>query len=430
MDQIDKILASASRNAHQLTPGFPTEALRRGPTQYGLGCLPIRTRAAKMGLSHLVETINNPSERGLLAAEHVRRISACLSDWPEEAFDTGRANLPTLRLLRYIQSVPGLELEGFRPLSLTNTVATTIRAASEVVDARRREARKAFPTENMCPKTYRIHRRDTQPLTASRRILKHLSPLWALGIHSWQQVLSRSPTDQTINFLPNPAILTALLGQIPIISPALTAAKGALKTLRQILSNPRDREYPKLPTPAVSPDSMTTVHYSWLPFLPVTDLPEHRRGLRPVPKGPSSTPHTHHLEEFLHPSEVTDAYFDVLRIDGRQYRSGQARYLVSEWAPETLTQQQIDAYKLEGFKPISINPDRDYEHPPPPRRNLYGTMETRLASRKNHKTGALGTSRIGRLYGQNKRWDQEKKNGATAGSPQATGMDPATRNLP
>ena len=58
MDQIDKILASASRNAHQLTPGFPTEALRRGPTQYGLGCLPIRTRAAKMGLSHLVETIN------------------------------------------------------------------------------------------------------------------------------------------------------------------------------------------------------------------------------------------------------------------------------------------------------------------------------------------------------------------------------------
>ena len=212
MDQIDKILASASRNAHQLTPGFPTEALRRGPTQYGLGCLPIRTRAAKMGLSHLVETINNPSERGLLAAEHVRRISARFSDWPEEAFDTGRANLPTLRLLRYIQSVPGLELEGFRPLSLTNTVATTIRAASEVVDARRREARKAFPTENMCPKTYRIHRRDTQPLTASRRILKHLSPLWALGIHSWQQVLSRSPTDQTINFLPNPAILTALLG--------------------------------------------------------------------------------------------------------------------------------------------------------------------------------------------------------------------------
>ena len=122
-------------------------------------------------------------------------------------------------------------------------VATTIREASEVVDARRREARKAFPTDNMCPKTYSIHRRDTQPLTTSRRILKHLSPLWAPGIHSWQQVLSRSPTDQTVSFLPNPAILTALLGEIPITSPALTAAKGALKTLRQILSNPRDLEY-------------------------------------------------------------------------------------------------------------------------------------------------------------------------------------------
>ena len=38
-------------------------------------------------------------------------------------------------------------------------------------------------------------------------------------------------------------------------------------------------------------------------------LPEHRRGLRPVPKGTSSTPQTHHLEEFLQPSEVTDAYY-------------------------------------------------------------------------------------------------------------------------
>ena len=72
--------------------------------------------------------------------------------------------------------------------------------------------------------------------------------------------------------------------------------------------------------------------------------------------------------------------------------------------PETLTQQQIDAYKLEGFKPISINPDREYEHPPPPppRRNLYGTMGLRLANEGNRTKGALGTSRTGRLYGQNK----------------------------
>ena len=145
-----------------------------------------------------------------------------------------------------------------------------------------------------------------------------------------------------------------------------------------------------------------------LPFLPVTDLPEHRRGLRPVPKGTSSTPHTHHLEEFLQPSEVTGAYYDVLRIDGRQYRSGQARYLVSEWAPETLTQQQIDAYKLEGFKPISINPDREYEHPPPPppppppRRNLYGTMGTRLANRRNPQAPSGLAGLADYIYGQNK----------------------------
>ena len=105
---------------------------------------------------------------------------------------------------------------------------------------------------------------------------------------------------------------------------------------------------------------------------------------------------------------------------------------VSEWAPETLTQQHIDAYKVEGFKPISINPDIEYEHPPPPPPpptqpiRYYGNPPGKQKKPK----GALGTSRTGRLYGQNKRYDQEKKNGATAGFPQAAGMDSATRNLP
>ena len=366
MDQIDKTLATATRNAYQLTPGFPTEALRRNPAQFGLGCLPIRTRAAKMGLSHLVDTMNKATERGLIATEHIRRVSTLFSHWPEEAFDTDRANLPTIRLLRYIQSVPGLELEGIPPLSLTNAVADTIRAASEEVDTRRRAARNSFPMDNMCPKAYKLHCRSTRPLKASNRILKHFSPLWALGIHSWHHILSKSPRDQTVSILPTPAILTALLGQVPINSPALTAAKGALQTLRQVLSNPRDQEYSKLPPRTGSPDSWTAIHTSWLPHLPVPELPEHRQGLGPIPTGRYRPPPTHHQAEFLWPSGVDDAYYDVLKIGGRDYRGGQTRYYVTEWAPETLTQRQIDAFISEGFELQSKTPDANYGDPPPP----------------------------------------------------------------
>ena len=71
MDQIDRILASATRNAHEITPSTPSECLYRDTKQYGLGCQPIRTRAAKMGLALQTRTINSPTERGTLAFAHV-----------------------------------------------------------------------------------------------------------------------------------------------------------------------------------------------------------------------------------------------------------------------------------------------------------------------------------------------------------------------
>ena len=70
-----------------------------------------------MGLAHLTRTLNAPTERGTIAFEHVKHLTSTYGAWPEESFDTGKASLPTLRVLRYIQDVPGLELQNLPPLS-------------------------------------------------------------------------------------------------------------------------------------------------------------------------------------------------------------------------------------------------------------------------------------------------------------------------
>ena len=53
----------------------------------------------------------------------------------------------------------------------------------------------------------------------------------------------------------------------------------------------------------------------------------------------------------------TDTPYDVLEISDHQTKNQQTRYLVSRWAPETLTQVQIDAQIEEGFPPETIIPE-------------------------------------------------------------------------
>ena len=356
MAQIDSILATATRNAHQLAPGTPTECLYRHTRQYGLGCLPIRARAAKMGLAHLIRTINTPSDRGTIAFEHVKHLTALYGAWPEESFDTGRASLPTLRILRYIQDVPGLELQHINPLALTNAISDTLRAASQLVDTRRREQRDSLPQDIMDPKEYARLRRNTKPLAASYRILKHLSPLWPLKLTTWQHFLTRTAAG-TIDILPTPAILTNVLGDAPVNTPTLTPAKKAIATLRFILTHPIDTEYDKLPSiTTMTHTSPASVHPTWTHILPVGDLPLRRTSLRPTPgKVKKARRATHKFTDYLVPSDI-EAPYDILEISDDDVQKGQQRYHV-KWAPETLTRTLIDQHLSEGFEIETITPD-------------------------------------------------------------------------
>ena len=110
MEHIDKILNKAARNALGLTPSFPTEAIHRPTKAMGLGYAPMAERATQMGIEHITEIINKPTDRGYIAYAHTNKIANTYHHWPKEAHEATQARLPTLRVLSYIRNIQGAEL--------------------------------------------------------------------------------------------------------------------------------------------------------------------------------------------------------------------------------------------------------------------------------------------------------------------------------
>jgi hypothetical protein len=72
LEHVDKILNKAARNALGLTPSFPTEAIHRPTKEMGLGYAPMKERATQMGIEHITEIINKPTDRGYIAYAHTK----------------------------------------------------------------------------------------------------------------------------------------------------------------------------------------------------------------------------------------------------------------------------------------------------------------------------------------------------------------------
>ena len=79
---------------------------------------------------------------------HVTQLATRFQHWPAES-DTGIANLPTLRLLRCIYTIPGLELLTLPKLRNTNEIAATIREASLILDQQRASTTEAPVLQNV-----------------------------------------------------------------------------------------------------------------------------------------------------------------------------------------------------------------------------------------------------------------------------------------
>jgi hypothetical protein len=56
------------------------------------------------------------------------------------------------------------------------------------------------------------------------------------------------------------------------------------------------------------------------------------------------------------PSETIHTSYDILEIQDHRHLHNQTTYLVTQWRPEILTQEQIDICTKEGFKSKHIHP--------------------------------------------------------------------------
>jgi len=132
---IDKILDKAVKNASGLIPSFPTEAIYRPTKEMGLGYAPTKDRATQMVIKYITGILNKPTDRGYIAHAHTTRVANTCQHWPTEAHEAIQAKLPIIRVLSYMQNIPGAELlEHVQNIQPKNHVATSMRTASTEID--------------------------------------------------------------------------------------------------------------------------------------------------------------------------------------------------------------------------------------------------------------------------------------------------------
>ena len=169
---MDRILNTNISKAYNLILSFPTKVLHKHPSELGLDKPQIKERATQVGHEHLVKTLNRPSQREHLA--HVSLLAKRFQHWPSES-DRGMANLPTLRLVSCIHTIPGMELSHLPKLHNTNEIAETLRSSPDTVD-QIRAANCATLVDIQDPKEYNKHcrqicnqlRASTVPITVLR----------------------------------------------------------------------------------------------------------------------------------------------------------------------------------------------------------------------------------------------------------------------
>jgi hypothetical protein len=110
IETINKILDKSPRHAIGLISSFSTEAIHRPTKNISLGYAPILYIATQMGIDHLTDLLNKPTDRRYIAHAHTTRVANTYQYWPKEAHEAKQAKLPTLRVLSYLQNITRAEL--------------------------------------------------------------------------------------------------------------------------------------------------------------------------------------------------------------------------------------------------------------------------------------------------------------------------------
>ena len=135
------------------------------------------------------------------------------------------------------------------PLHQDNVVTTSIREASRAVDNTRQTKRTTLHGQIDTKKHDRLARQQGKPIQYHKKLLKHLAPLWELGLHNWSKHLTiqRHPNGNYTQHIQPTNVIMARLPNEDKPGPE-TSLRTSLDTLRASLLLPATTELRKLPT--------------------------------------------------------------------------------------------------------------------------------------------------------------------------------------
>ena len=96
------------------------------------------------------------------------------------------------------------------PLHQDNDITTSIREASSAVDNARQVERTALHGQIGTKEHDKIVRQPSKPIQNHKKLLKHLAPLWELGLHNWNKLLTiqrHYNKDYTLHIQPTSVIM-------------------------------------------------------------------------------------------------------------------------------------------------------------------------------------------------------------------------------
>jgi len=143
-----------------------------------------------MEIEHLARVMNKDTEREFTAHAHVHRLLTQFNHWPREALESNPLKLPTLRILRLVSHIPGIEYDCLPPLHQDNDITTSIREASIEVDNTRQAKHVSIQGKMGTKEHDKMVRQQCKPIQYSNKILKHLTPLWELGLNNWNNLIT------------------------------------------------------------------------------------------------------------------------------------------------------------------------------------------------------------------------------------------------
>jgi len=214
--------------------------------------------------------MNKDTERGFI---HIHRLLSQFNHWPQEALESNPLKLPTLRILRLARNIHGLEFHHLPPLHHDNAITTSIREASRAVDNARQEKPTSLQGQLGTKEYEKMVRQQCKPIQYCKKLLKHLAPLWELGLHNWINLLTiqrHSNEDDTLHIQPTGVIMARLPNGDK--SGPKTSLRTSLDTLRGTLLLPANTELRKLPKDTKY--LLTIIHASWLKCISPDNLPQ------------------------------------------------------------------------------------------------------------------------------------------------------------